>query len=404
MNDKEILKNDRSVFNLLRWILLGAVLVSSTVMGLAHQFPLFGWTPPGVDALCPFGGLESAWRIISSGGFLQRVAVSSVVLLIGTIVLMVVGRRAFCGQFCPLGTIQELVGNLGRKILKKRWVMPQWLDKAARFLKYGVLLGILLLTWVLADLVLRPFDPWVAYHHLTSAELFTDFGIGFGILVLSLAGSFFYDRFFCKYLCPMGAALAPVAHFSPLKLERTASTCIDCKLCDKACPMNIKVSVSSRVNSTECIDCGLCVVACPVKDTLGYKAPGNKKVKIWLLPVIAASVMTLVVLIGTLAGQFKWSILKHDELQAETRVETESTGALSTAYDPSLIRGRDSFQDIAHSSGLSKEGFLDRFKITEAEYSLPIKEATVKYGFTTDEVRAYVAESLGLPPPPLEGH
>ena len=404
MTDKEILKNDRNVFRILRWVLLGAVLVSSTVLGLAHQFPLFGWTPPGVDALCPFGGLEAAWKLLSSGGFLQRVAASSVVLLVGTIVLLVVGRRAFCGQFCPLGTLQELVGNLGKKVLKKKWEMPQWLDKGARYLKYGVLVGILILTWVMADLILRPFDPWVAYHHLSSAELLTDFAIGFGILLLSLAGSFFYERFFCKYLCPMGAALAPLARFSPLKLERTVATCIDCKLCDKACPMNIIVSESTRVKSAECIDCGLCVAACPVKDTLNYQAPGNKNVKLWVVPALAASVMTLVVLVGTLAGQFNWTILKHEELQEVAKVEAQELGVIPATYDPSLIRGRDSFQVIADSSGLPKQGFLDKFKISELEYVKPIKDSTVKYGFTVDAVRVYVAESLGLPPPILEGH
>lgn len=373
-------------------------------MGLSHQFAFFGWTPPGVDALCPFGGLEAAWNLISSGGYLQRVAASSVILLLGVGLTILVGRRAFCGQFCPLGTLQELIGNLGRKFLKKRPQVPKWLDKYARFLKYGILLGILVLTWALADLVLRPFDPWVAYHHLTSRELLTDFIVGFGILVLSLAGSFFFDRFFCKYLCPMGAALAPAAKLIPLKLERQSASCIHCKACDKACPMNITVSTASRVTSGECIDCGLCVAACPVKDTLNYKAPGGKVLPPWFLPLVTAAVMSLTVLGGTLAGQFGWSILKHEELQEEAKTEAVKAGVAPSSYEPSLIRGRDSFADISSSSGVTKAAFLARFPLTEAEWTRPIKESTVKYGFTTDAVRAFVAESLGLPVPAAEGH
>lgn len=402
MSDNKSNRVQQKTHRFIRWIVLGSVLVFSTFLGLAHQYSFFGWTPPGVDALCPFGGLEAAWSIISSGGYLPKIAASSVILLVGILLTMIISRRSFCGQYCPLGTLQEIAGKLGRKVLKKRWVMPAWLDKYARYLKYVILLGVLILTWTLSDLVLRPFDPWVAYHHLTSSELFTGFAVGFGILILSLAGSFFYERFFCKYLCPMGAAIGPLAHFSPLKLERNEVSCIDCKACDKVCPMNIPVSQLKRVNSSECIDCGLCVHACPVKDTLEYTAPKGKKISAIWITFLGAGIMILTTLGGTAAGWFNWSILSLEEAQKEahtTEVETK------VSFDPGLIKGRDTFQDISRLSGVHGAKFKTVLGIAEEDLPKAVKDVVAKYGtFTTDAVRALVAEELGLPPPAAEGH
>ena len=62
----------------------------------------------------------------------------------------------------------------------------------------------LLWTWQAAELVMRPYDPWVAWAHLTADDLLSTYLVGFVILVVSLAGSLVYERFFCKYLCPAG--------------------------------------------------------------------------------------------------------------------------------------------------------------------------------------------------------
>jgi polyferredoxin len=55
---------------------------------------------------------------------------------------------------------------------------------------------------------------------------------------------------------------------SPFKVTRSASSCIDCQLCTRACPSHIRVHAADRVWSDECTSCVECVRACPVKDTL----------------------------------------------------------------------------------------------------------------------------------------
>ena len=78
------------------------------------------------------------------------------------------------------------------------------------------------------------------------------------------------ERPFCKYACPYGAVLGVFNLFRIVKIRRNPSTCIDCKACDKACPMNIPVSTGGAVRNHQCIACLKCTSeqACPVKNTV----------------------------------------------------------------------------------------------------------------------------------------
>lgn len=158
-------RSDRAAQQRSRTIRLGvltAILVFITGVGYLHQTGT-AFKPIGVDALCPFGGIETLWSLISGAGLLKRIAVSSVILLATTLLTAVVFRRAFCGYLCPLGAVQELFGKIGKAIWpKNRPVMPAIIDKPARLLKYGILLFFTVWTWQAAALVIRPYDPWVA--------------------------------------------------------------------------------------------------------------------------------------------------------------------------------------------------------------------------------------------------
>jgi polyferredoxin len=227
-------KTDRRKFKTARWVVLGVVLLISTVIGLLHQ-KAPGLRLVGVDALCPFGGVESLWALLASGGMLKKIAGGSFILLIASVGLNLLFGRAFCGQFCPLGTLQEIFGTLRTPFSMKRLEIPRAVDVPARFLKYLVFGVFAWLAWLTGTLAIRPYDPWVAYHHLTSPELLTNFGIGAAILGVSLVGSFVYDRFFCKYLCPMGAFLGLFNKLGRFQVTRHADACIDCGASSERC-------------------------------------------------------------------------------------------------------------------------------------------------------------------------
>ena len=423
----------RTAARIIRWSILAIVLVEITIMGYLHQVMGIG-KPVGVDALCPMGGLETLGTLVADGFFVKRVAFSSLLLLIAAVATALVFRRAFCGRICPLGYLQELFGGIGRRIFKRRLTLPTVLDRPARYLKYVVLFVILYFTWRTATLVIRPYDPWVAYQHLTSAELLTEFGVGFAVLAISLVGSLVYDRFFCKYACPMGAFLGLISRLSVFKIRRDAETCIDCKLCDRACPVNITVSEVETVKSAECIDCGECVSACPVKDTLATSA-GSKAT---LGPVTAAALsvglFALLVAIATLLGGFQWTTqslreraemptteflgidipsehgqgalplsgtVEGTEGAASTPTELASadvvTGADGLAFDTSLIKGSTTLAEVIDVSGIPGSVFTQVYGVPESECFQQLKVLKDLYGCYPGEIRGFVSAYLADP-------
>ena len=369
----------------IRMTILVLVLAISTAVGLLHQFS--DVKPVSVDALCPFGGIESAWSVIAAGTLLAKLAWSSVVLLGATLLSAILFRRSFCGNVCPLGTLQELFGWLGRKILGKRYSVPEAADRWARYLKYLVMVVFVVLSAALGTLAIRPYDPWVTYHHLFSAELLEGFLVGFLVLLLTVVGSFFYDRFFCKYLCPMGAALTPFSKVGLFKIKRNAHTCINCSACDKVCPVNLPVSKLDTVKDAECLDCDLCVNACPVKDTLVIEGPGQKRISPTFRVTATLAIFLLVVGIMTFTGNFRWTM---PPLTQGHTVEGKPT------IDFEAIKGSDTWQSVIDASGIPKEAFLERFKLTEADLSQPIKTKAHAPGSTydTEAVREWVKEKL----------
>lgn len=367
-NSKQSQKRNR----LVRMIILVTILAGVTTMGLLHQFA--GIKPVGVDALCPFGGLESLFSIVTTGAMLQRIASSSFILLAATIVVALIFRRSFCGNICPLGTLQELVGKLGHLIFHKRFQVPRIIDGFARSLKYVALAAILVLSFAFGSLIIRPYDPWVAYQHLASAELWTAFIAGFVILIVSLVGSLLYDRFFCKYLCPMGGFLALFKNLSFFRIRRNESSCIACSACDKACPVNLKVSSLKTVNNAECIDCDECVNACPVPATLTISGPSHKSgQRISVSPLVrlgaTAAIFCLVIGVSSLTGSFQWIVPPLSAAQTFPASGENHQTKLNVAE----INGSNTFKEIAELTGIPKEAFIKQFKLSEAEFEGELK-------------------------------
>jgi polyferredoxin len=368
---------------------LVASIVIITAIGLLHQYSDIKIV--GVDALCPFGGIETLWTLISSGVFVKQIAASSVILLGVVLVIAVLFRRSFCGYICPLGALQELFGKIGKALWpRKRPVVPTVIDRPARFLKYAVLAVFAVWSWQAATLVIRPYDPWVAWMHLTSAEVIAEFSIGLAILAISLVGSIVYERFFCKYLCPMGGFLGAISRFSLFKVRRNESSCIDCGACDKACPVNIKVSEVAAVDSPECINCNECVNVCPVRDTLEVSTkPSSSGGRTVVSPLRVLAIVLAITagLIGaaTAVGSFAWT------LPSLAQSATTNGGTVNVED----IRGSMSFEEVAAATGISGEAFRIRFEVSETDMASPMKDIAGKYGFDVHtDVREFVSQQL----------
>jgi len=150
---------------------------------------------------------------------------------------------------------------------------------------------------------------YLFFAHLDSVATWT---------ILILAGlSVVIKNFWCRYLCPYGALLGFFSLFSPLKITRNASTCIDCNLCTKACPSAIKVHEATRVTSDECMACMRCTEACPVKDCLTMSVPTKKQQSVpgWVFGTLVAGVFVAVTGLAMLLGQWQNGISNEEYLK-----------------------------------------------------------------------------------------
>ena len=173
----------------------------------------------------------------------------------------------------PLGSVQEWFGSVGRKLFRKRYntFVPRSIDKPLRYLRYAVLIWVSYMTIVTGKLFFQEYDPYFALFNFWTGEVAI---AGALILAATLIGSLFVERPFCKYACPYGAFQGVFNLFRIFSIKRVAATCIDCKACDRACPMNIEVSTSGTVRNHQCISCLKCTSedSCPVEATVVFAA------------------------------------------------------------------------------------------------------------------------------------
>ncbi|MCX6054760.1 MAG: 4Fe-4S binding protein [Chloroflexi bacterium] len=233
------------------------------------------------EAYCPFGGLETLYKYITTGtSFISHTHLSNVVVLIAVLIVALLFRSAFCGWLCPLGFLQDLVskfsGFLQKRIpiirrgissLKKKGARLAVLDRYLRYLKYLVLGWAVGGAAVFGFMVFKEFDPWSAL--ISIAEF--SFTPGLIVLIITLVASFFIERPWCRYACPLGAASGLLGKLSPTYLKRDADVCTSCKICTKTCPMGLKIHDVNKIKSVDCVTCLECVDACPVNGALEIK-------------------------------------------------------------------------------------------------------------------------------------
>lgn len=231
------------------------------------------------EAWCPLGGFETLWTLVTTGRTVSHVHTSSLVLSVTVLVLAVAGRGFFCGWLCPMGTVQEMVHTAGRAVtdrvpplrrLRRRMERgagtPRWrrTDRVLRWGRWLVLAWAIIGAAITGTMVFREADPWVALLSVAEFEL----SLAFVVLIATLVLALFIERPFCRYACPLGAVVSLAGKLSPIAVQRDASACLDCDLCNQACPMAIPVNTRTRVTDTSCSGCLECVGACPSQNGL----------------------------------------------------------------------------------------------------------------------------------------
>jgi NosR/NirI family nitrous oxide reductase transcriptional regulator len=178
------------------------------------------------------------------------------------------GRGLFCGWVCPFGSLSELLYKIAGAIGLKRWQgqLPQHWHDRLKWVKYGVFFGLIVVSFFSMTLAeklaeIEPFKTTFLVGLFNRAWPYTLFAGG--LLGLSL----FTERPFCKYLCPLGAALAMPTTFRWFGLKRKEE-CGPCKACAVGCG-SLAIDNSGAIDQRECMLCLDCMVmyyeehACP---------------------------------------------------------------------------------------------------------------------------------------------
>lgn len=282
------------------------------------EFALFmhgrGTHPPGAEGFLPISALLSL-KFWAATGRICELHPAGLFIFLAILALGLFLKKAFCSWLCPVGTLSEVQWRLGARLFGRNFEPPRWLDYPLRSLKYLVLLFFLWAAWKMDGPALQGFlySPFNAAADLRMYLFFARISATALAVVLVLAAlSLAVKNVWCRYLCPYGALLGLLSLASPLRITRSKATCIDCKLCTKACPSRIQVHEATRVGSDECTGCYRCVEACPVKDTLEMRAPGGKAVPRAVFAALVAGLFLAVTGLAMLTGHWRNVITAED--------------------------------------------------------------------------------------------
>ena len=174
------------------------------------------------------------------------------------VTLLLWGRGVYCGWLCPFGALQELINQLARRFKVRQWEFPELVHERLWALKYIILL----LLFAISLQSLETAEQYAEIEPFKTAitlRFQRDWGYVFYALAL-LAVSIVNRKFYCKYVCPLGAALAIPARQRLFDWLRRRKECgKPCQICANECEVRA-ISATGEINANECHYCLDCQV------------------------------------------------------------------------------------------------------------------------------------------------
>jgi len=216
---------------------------------------------PGAIGACPLGSLQAS---------LNEIKFKLPLYIVGTLIIFgILLGRAVCGFLCPFGLIQELLHKIPSPKLKKNK-----LTRRLSLLKYAVLIIFVFALpvyylinkgaavpafckFICPAGTLEGGIPLVAANTDLQKIAGALFNWKIFALVIVIVSSVFIYRFFCRFLCPLGAIYSFFNRHAIIGITVDESKCVNCKACIKQCKMD-----TCKINDRECIRCGECKKVC----------------------------------------------------------------------------------------------------------------------------------------------
>jgi len=173
--------------------------------------------------------------------------------------LFLIGRGLFCGWLCPFGALQEILSVLAKKLnIKQIKISPKHHNHAQK-IKYIILFTLIGSSFYSLSLAerLAEIEPFKTSITLNFIRYWPFVLYSILLLLLSLK----IHKFYCRYICPLGAGLAILGRYPLLKkLTRRAECGNPCQLCrNKKCDIDA-INKDGSIDYSECIQCLECLV------------------------------------------------------------------------------------------------------------------------------------------------
>jgi NosR/NirI family nitrous oxide reductase transcriptional regulator len=174
------------------------------------------------------------------------------------VTLLLLGRGVYCGWLCPFGALQALVNMAAKKLRVPQFEFPAFVHERLWAVKYIILLGLFGISLQSVNMAeqfaeVEPFKTAIDLHFVRSWS-FVVYAVGL------LAVSAFNNKFYCRYVCPLGAGLAVAGRWRLFEWLRRRRECgHPCHVCANECEVKA-IDVMGRINHNECHYCLDCQV------------------------------------------------------------------------------------------------------------------------------------------------
>jgi len=201
--------------------------------------------------------------------------------------------RIYCSSICPLGTFQDVINFVSKKIKKKK--RKNLYLKEIKWLRFTIL-GLTIIFFLFGStLAINFFDPYSIYGRIAGnffrpiliginnviayslekvrifwispfdlkAFNFIPFFISLAFLILVFVLAWKKGRLYCNTVCPVGTLLGYLSKLSLFKIIINEEDCLSCGACARECKADCIDSLNKKIDYTRCVVCFDCLTSCP---------------------------------------------------------------------------------------------------------------------------------------------